>query len=182
MPKVYVWDNLNWGFTHDDERTKIPFALCPKLGCNCRLTKSKESYSRGEYKYSCPKCGNKIVLDKSVEEKGEDFLKVLESKKFENAEFINLDGDLIRVAREAEKDVDYWADVKISKNRKGQTQIMILAGSKKEDDKVQLFLDPKNEKVTFDQNNKHPREVFAKVEATFKNSTVDIKEKSSLRD
>jgi len=53
--------------------------------------------------------------------------------------------------------------------------LMVLAGSKKDKDKAQLFIDPKNEKLTFDQNNDHPSEVFCKVEATFKKSVSEIK-------
>jgi hypothetical protein len=79
------------------------------------------------------------------------------------------------VQREQITDPDYWADIKISKNRKGEVQLMVLAGSKKEKDKAQLFVEPKNERLAFDQNNSHPREVFAVVEATFKSSKQTIK-------
>ena len=51
---------------------------------------------------------------------------------------------------------------------------MVLAGSKKQKDKTQLFLDPSNEKLTFDQNNDHPRKIFAKVIAVFKGSKSGI--------
>ena len=40
--------------------------------------------------------------------------------QYKNSEIINLDGDSIRVSRQQIDDFDYWADVKISKNKKGQ--------------------------------------------------------------
>ncbi|HOG15617.1 MAG TPA: GH32 C-terminal domain-containing protein, partial [Candidatus Absconditabacterales bacterium] len=129
-----------------------------------------------EYKYACAKCGLTTTLNKSIEEKGEDFLNVLYSKNYKDAEIINLDGDLIRVQREGIKDDDYRIDAKISKNKKGELQLMVLAGSKKEEDKTQLFLDPTHERLAFDQNDSHPREVFSKVVAIFKNSTSAIGE------
>jgi hypothetical protein len=172
--KVFFWDGLNWDIEHRAHGIENAFALCPKQKCNCRLIKSKESYSLGEYKYRCIRCDFKITLNKSIEDKGEDFLNVLESLKYKDAEIINIDGELIRVQREEKRDDNYWVDVKISKNKKDELQLMILAGSKKANDKVQLFLEPKNERLSFDQNNDHPREIFAKVIAIFKNSTVEI--------
>jgi len=40
--------------------------------------------------------------------------------------------------------------------------------------KTQLFIEPEKEKMSFDQNNDHPREVFSKVTAIFKKSSSEI--------
>lgn len=172
--RIFVWEGLNWDVERSAHGIEYAFALCPKQKCNCRLIKSKETYSIGEYKYCCIRCDFKITLNKAIEDKAEDFLNVLESLKYKDAEIINIDGELIRVQKEEKRDDDYWVDVKISKNKKEELQLMVLAGSKKAKDKVQLFLDPKNERLSFDQNNEHPREIFAKVIAIFKNSTTEI--------
>lgn len=173
--KIHSWDGLCWDIDDHDFNNLQPFALCPRKGCHCKLTKSKEEYSRGQYKYQCIKCDFKITLNKTTEDKANDFMEILSSQKYKDAEIINIDGDLIRVQREQETDVDYWADVKISKNNKGEVQLMVLAGSKKEKDKTQLFLDPKNQRMTFDQNNDHPAEVFIEVVGIFKDSKTKIK-------
>ncbi|OGY35231.1 MAG: hypothetical protein A3D99_00990 [Candidatus Andersenbacteria bacterium RIFCSPHIGHO2_12_FULL_45_11] len=172
--QLYLWEGLNWDIDYDINGYGTPFALCSKQKCNCRLIKSKEPYSQGEYKYKCIKCDFKITLNKDIADKGTDFINILESLKYKDAEIINIDGDLIRVQREEKKDEDYWIDVKISKNKKDELQLMVLAGSKKGQDKVQLFLDPHNERLSFDQNNHHPKEIFAKVIAIFKNSKTEI--------
>ena len=99
---------------------------------------------------------------------------ILESQKYKDAEIINIDGELVRIQRLQESDNDYWIDAKLSKNKKGEVQLMVLAGSKKSKDKTQLFLDPKNERLAFDQNNEHPTNIFAKVVGTFKNSKSEI--------
>lgn len=52
---------------------------------------------------------------------------------------------------------------------------MVLIGSKKQNDKVQLFADIDNQKLGFDQNNIHPKELLAKVTAEFKESISEIK-------
>jgi len=175
--KLYFWEGLNWDVEYDINGNPEPFALCPKQKCYCRLIKSKESYSVGEYKYCCIKCDFKITLTKAIEDKAVDFLYVMDSLNYKDAEIINIDGELIRVKREKKKDKDIWIDAKISKNKKGESQLMVLAGSKKSKDKTQLFLEPKNERLAFDQNNDHPSRVFAKVVAVFKNSKSEIHSK-----
>ena len=185
-PLLYRFDGLLWRIAgyHDEYGEEPVFkALCPATDCRCKLEKAKnEQYSLGEWKYKCIKCTFKITLNKSVEEKAVDVSRVIEAQQYKNAEIINLDGDSIRVSRQQIDDSDYWADVKISKNRKGEVQLMVLAGSKKEEDKTQLFIEPKNERLSFDQNNLHPREVFAKVEATFKNSKQIVKHHEEMDD
>jgi hypothetical protein len=175
--KLYRWDGLHWNIEYDFNGNPYPYALCPKQRCHCTLIKSKDKYSIGEYKYCCVKCDFKITLNKSIEDKGSDFLRVFDSLKYKDAEIINIDGELIRVQREEKRDEDYWVDVKISKNKKGELQLMVLAGSKKSKDKTQLFLEPKHERLAFDQNNDHPRQIFAKVVGIFKNSTSEIHSK-----
>jgi hypothetical protein len=172
--KIHLWDGLCWDTDWYDINNIEAFALCPRKTCHCRIVKSKDQYSHGEYKYDCIKCDFKITLNKSIEDKATHFLKILESQKYKDAEIINIDGDLVRIQREQVTDNDYWIDAKLSKNTKGDVQLMVLAGSKNEKDKAQLFLDIKNEKLTFDQNNDHPSEVFAVVTGTFKNSETKI--------
>lgn len=176
--KLYLWEGLHWDIDYDingNPYSQIP--LCPKQKCNCKLKKSKETYSIGEYKYCCSRCDFKVTLNKSIEDKASDLLDIIESQKYRDAEIINIDGELIRIQREEVKDSDYWIDVKLSKNRKDEVQLMVLAGHKKNKTKAQIFLDPKAEKMAFDQNNHHPSDVFTKVSATFKKSTSEMKSK-----
>jgi hypothetical protein len=176
--QLYLWEGLHWDIDYDingGPYSQIP--LCPKQKCNCRLRKSKDTYSRGEYKYDCVRCDFKITLNKSIEDKASDLLDIIGSQKYRDAEIINLDGELVKVQREQIIDTDYWVDVKISKNRKEEVQLMVLAGSKKDKNKTQLFIDPQNEKISFDQNNQKPVEVFTKVTAIFKNSVSEISSK-----
>lgn len=179
---LYRFDGLLWTklFFQEHCSTSASYefkALCPVKNCCCKIEKAKnEEFVRGEWKYKCIKCEFKITLNKSLEDKASDVAMVIEAQEYKNAEIINLDGDSIRVSsRQQVDDSDYWADVKLSKNRKGDVQLMVLAGSRKEKDKAQLFIEPNNERLSFDQNNLHPREVFAKVEAVFKSSHSKIK-------
>lgn len=51
---------------------------------------------------------------------------------------------------------------------------MVLLGSRKEKDKSQLFLEIDDQKLSFDQKDKHPKELLAKVVAEFKDSSSEI--------
>lgn len=171
--KIYRFEWLLWDIDYDINWYVIETIwMCP--ACKCKLTKSKEAYSIWEYKYNCAWCDFKITFNKKIEDKWQDFLNVLNAEKYKDAEIVNLDWDLIRVQREWTKDEDYRIDSKISKNKKWQLQLMILAWSKKEADKTQLFIDPINKKLSFDSNDSHPNKVFSKVIAVFKDSHSTI--------
>jgi hypothetical protein len=180
---LYRWEGINWQVCFEfNDPAPYTKARCPVKDCACKLIKSKEKYEIGEFKYECPNCGFKITLHKSIDLLGNDFLLIYESLNYREAEIINLDGELFRITRDKLKDTDYWIDAKLSKNKKGEIQLMVLAGSKKEKDKTQLFIEPSKEKLSFDQNNDHPVKVFSKVVCTFKNSVVEIKSQDNEED
>jgi hypothetical protein len=180
---LYRWNNIKWTVYYDlqGEPYKAE-ARCPVAKCHCKLIKSKDNYVRGEYKHECIKCNFKIILNKSIENMENDFLKVIEAEKYKDAEIINIGDELVRVQRGGNKDEDYWVDVKIAKNKKDELQLMVLAGSRKKEDKVQLFLEPTKERLAFDQNNDHPRQIFTKVIGIFKNSKSEISSKKKPKD
>lgn len=172
--QLFSWKKVLWEHCWSGSRWYVR-PRCPH--CNCELKQSTFGRLLDSYEYQCIDCDFKITLDKDIEEMSTLCVKKIEAEDFKGAEIINIDNELIKVQRKYEKDDDYWVDAKISKNRKGELQLMVMAGSNKESDKAQLFIEPSIEKVSFDQNNKHPREVFTKIEATFKNSKSKINAK-----
>ncbi len=169
--KIYMSGGICWDYEVDING--VPYdviALCPKKNCHGKLIKDiGAKYKHGEWKYKCIVCDCKITLNKSIEEEGKIFLHRLESQKYKDAELIKIDDELIKLTEsELKDDKDYWITAKLSENKRGNKQLMILVGSKREEDKTQLFIDIANEKLSFDQNNIHPKEIFTKVVATFK--------------
>lgn len=175
MQKLYLIYGLNWDVTFSSLGEPLhAVALCPKRKCNCRLASTSENFVMGEWKFKCVKCGNIPVLTKSLENTRDDVLRVVDSYRYSDAEVINIDGERIPVQRQVVRDGDYWVRTSIARNNKDEVQLMVLAGSKKDKNKTQLFLHPENERFAFDQNDSHPREVFASIIATFKNSKVEM--------
>lgn len=173
--QIYRWEGIHWSIEYGGNlRRANAVARCPKQNCNSRL-EEYDDFRGSDYKYRCTYCDYEISLKKSTNVLGQH---LLEKQKYKEADIINLDGELIRIQRVEKKDNAYWIDVKMSKNKKGDLQLMVLAGSKKSKDKAQLFLDPANERLAFDQNNDHPTKIFSKVIAIFKNSSTSINEDS----
>lgn len=171
---IYEWKGLRWRL---DAYTNGFKALCSASKCNCEITYKYSYYSDGfeYYIYQCPKCSHKYTLDRYVNEMSEDLSKVLRSHQFENSEVINIDGELIKIGEShKEEDEDYWVRVKLSRNKKDQLQLMVLIGEKGEEEKVQLFIEPATERLSYDQKNMHPSELLSRVVATFKESKTTI--------
>ncbi|KKR06249.1 MAG: hypothetical protein UT34_C0001G0289 [candidate division WS6 bacterium GW2011_GWF2_39_15] len=164
--KLYKWRGLLWQIIDDDWAV----ARCMKDNCDVRWENEDDVYDN--VYTTCPKCGNKVELEGERREIIEDIIKIINSDKFKGADIVNLDDEYITVTQSKKEDDDYWVRASISENRKGETQLMVLAGSRKSKNKTQLFIDPQNERVSFDQNNDHPREVFSKVNAIFKKSST----------
>ena len=176
QPQLHRWKDLLWEIRKFDQDYPWIIARCPSKKCACELQESKIENSQ-KYRLYCVNCGYEIELNTSIDNLVKDFMLVYESASYQDAEIINLDGELVRLTREKIKDPDYWIDAKLSKNKKGEIQLMVLAGSKKEKDKAQLFIEPNKEKLGFDQNNDHPNKIFSKVVCTFKNSVAEMKSK-----
>lgn len=170
----YMWLLRELG--RDELSYAIGIAICPK--CKCKLQEETIGWASriDSYKYYCLNCDFVQNFKESIHDNWRKFLIVRKAEEYKDVEIVNLDWDLVRIQREWIKDEDYRIDAKITKNKKDQLQLMVMAWSKNTKDKVQLFLDPTNEKLSFDQNDSHPKEIFAKVTATFKDSKTSMTE------
>lgn len=172
--KLYKWEGVFWSIEGVTNRGPIVRARCPNDRCELNMNPKYRT------SLSCPKCDFKITLDKSYYKKQDDAAKIMNADYFKDAEIINIDGEMMKLNKDSTDDPDYWVKSKISRNKNGVKQLMVLAGSKKEEDYIQLFLDIDNEKLSFDQNNKHPKELLTKVTAEFKESKskMELKEEA----
>lgn len=138
------------------------------LKCHCILKKVEEK------KYQCLRCNNKeYTLDREYNDYIADLNLIVSSYDYEGIEVLNLDNELTPIIpKERDESDDYWVEVKLTKDKSENVSAVVYFGSKKENDKAQMFVDVKNERLGFDQNNLHPNHVLAKVEATFKNSST----------
>jgi len=104
------------------------------------------------------------------------------SKRYQEAEYFDIDGYLTPASKEAQaktKSGEYFVKAQIKSSEKKGDQVVIYAGKKGQKDKSQIFVDPKHGKLTFDQNNINPRDIFTRIEAKFRDgSTVTMDTKN----
>lgn len=137
------------------------------LKCHCILKKVEEK------KYHCLNCKKDCLLGKEYTDYIQDLQLIMSAYDYEGIEVLNLDNELTPIIpKERDESDDYWVEVKLTKDKSENVSAVVYFGSKKENDKAQMFVDVKNERLGFDQNNLHPNHVLAKVEATFKNSST----------
>lgn len=135
--------------------------------CHCILKKLEEK------RYHCLNCKNDYLLDKEYNDYIQDLQLIMSAHDYEGGEVLNLDNELIPILpKQRGENEGYWVEVKLTKDKSENVSAVVYFGNKKENDKAQMFVDVKNERLGFDQNNLHPNHVLAKVEATFKNSST----------
>lgn len=92
---------------------------------------------------------------------------------------INLDDEAIPLATKRidnEKVNPFWIEAKLVESKIGK-RIVIYAGDKNRKNKTQVFIEPDIKRVSFDQKDHHPMDVFCKVEATFEEGIKASEEK-----
>ena len=115
-----------------------------------------------------------IVLDRTPGEIREYIRRKIESKKYQEAKYFDIDGYLVPASKEAKvktESGDYFVTTQVMNSEKKGEQIVIYAGKKGAKYKSQIFIDPKHGKITFDQNDINPKDVFIKIEATFRDGS-----------
>jgi hypothetical protein len=122
----------------------------------------------------CPEGPHTIVLDRTPREVKEYIRRKIESKKYQEAKYFDIDGYLIPASKEAKvktKSGEYFVTTQVMNSEKKGEQIVIYAGKKGTKGKAQIFIDPTHGKITFDQNDINPKDIFVKIEATFRDGS-----------
>jgi len=172
MFEKIIIDGVHWYIS--SSRQVQP--LCPIH--NLRLT--KDTSRRRIIIYSdillCADCPDKnYPLPRMYDKQIQYVLDKFDSKSFKNMKIINLDDEAIPLAETKlpSKDEKYFITALLTKSKVG-LRLIIYAGEKGSSEKSQIFIEPEIKRLSFDQKNLHPTDVFAKVEATFKDGTKHI--------
>ena len=119
----------------------------------------------------CLEGPHRIFLDKTPSAIRKLLSRRLDSKKYQEAEIFDIDGYLVPASKEKQlktKGSEYAITAQVKKSDKKGEQIVIYVGKKGIQGKSQIFVDPKYGKLTFDQNDINPKDIFVKLEATFR--------------
>jgi len=153
-----------------------PYAYCPKhrmrldIGdASGRPMSQDTAVISGHSWLMCPTDSEQFpVPNNSFHVLQRRFQAALESANLKDADIVDIDGYQVPIAKATPptKDSEYWAEVRINNTKRGK-QLVVYAGKRGANDKTQIFVDPENDKISFDQNNMHPNEVFTKITAEF---------------
>ena len=122
----------------------------------------------------CLEGPHKIFLDKTPSAIRKLLSRRLDSKKYQEAEIFDIDGYLVPASKEKQlkaRGSEYAITAQVKKSDKKGEQIVIYVGKKGIQGKSQIFVDPKYGKLTFDQNDISPKDIFVKLEATFRDGS-----------
>ena len=171
--KLHLWSNLLWV-----NKAFGPIAYCPEHRIELEVATSwghktqsiASGYNNGVHNFVCPideKTYPIFMNDIALMQRR--FLSTLESLSLKDAEIVSIDGYQIPIAKSlpSEKDGEYWVEARINDTKKGK-QLVVYAGKRGEKDKSQIFIDTENDKISFDQNNIHPSDVFVRLTGDFK--------------
>ncbi len=145
--------------------------LCPKhhLRLSLAVNNPNSCYLK------CAECNESYPFKREFNAQKRYILDKLDSKIFKNMKFINLDDEAIPLAevRLASKDNKYFTTGLLTESKVG-LRLVLYAGERGSSEKTQIFIEPEIKRLAFDQKNLHPTDIFAKVEATFKDGTKHI--------
>ncbi len=180
-------DNIKWWIETTSSQQRSPVPLCPDHDLRLAAVPPRVVLSRGAYgrtyvgrgpaadavELKCAEGPHNLSLPRKYGEEQRYVLDRLDAKRFRSMKTLNLDDEAIPIAKTKAElpESKYFVTAQLMESKRG-LQLVIYAGEKgSSDGKAQLFVEPEVRRVSFDQRDLHPADVFTKVEVTFKDGT-----------
>jgi hypothetical protein len=178
---LIILDGVKWWDTVSTVNTRLIVPLCLQHDLRMQPVILYSSYYQGgrtqqrakssdeSVELRCEEdAGHVLRLPRKYDTQKQYVMNKIDAQAFSKMPVLNLDDSAVPVAKEdiKEKNNPYWVRSKITESKAG-TRLIIWAGNRDAKNKTQLFVEPEIKKLSFDQNDDHPLEVFAKVEVTF---------------
>ena len=172
--ELYRLDGVLW------DRSTKPNPYCPKH----KLEMDPYTYDEGdpsEYKYDhlrCEECSDDYIIPRDITEEQKYVGRKLKSRELKDIKVLNLDDEAVPIAESKviSKDKKYFVKAILTESKVGR-RLVVYAGERGKQNKTQIFVEPSIKRLAFDQKDLHPLEIFAKLEATFKNGDTSSMKK-----
>lgn len=178
--QVIMVDGIKWWVTHPTSGPRSITPICPKHNLRMKsVAPRKYLYGRSTIGYpkegkilDCAEGPHKFPLKRTYEDEKQYVLDRIDSIVFRNMKILNLDDEAVPISKErlTSKNKKYFVTGQLMESKRG-LQLVLYAGEKGKSEKTQIFVEPSIKKLSFDQNNLHPSEVFTKIEAIFRDGT-----------
>ena len=187
MDNQYITiDKIKWWVSTGMNGVRYSQPLCPIH--DLRLRPIKDLYSR-DYNYmsnshslKCEDCGKLHIIPRKLSSEQQYVIDKVDAKVFKSMKFINLDNEAIPIAedKKSSKDGKYFVTALLTESKTGK-RLVVYAGERGKKEKTQIFVEPEIKRLSFDQKDLHPTEVFTKLEATFSDGVKHTLEKKEKR-
>lgn len=179
--RLYRIDNIYWMIDEYDN-TAIP--VCPKDYIKLTSVGVDDFFAdKMSYGLKCEECGTVYNFNRTIYDEKEyvvEKLRALERKKYE---IIDIDGIQTPVTKKVKINSSnkFFCTAQIRSSKRGP-QVVIYAGEKGSKKKSQIFISGEERRLSFDQNDMNPTEVFSKITAEFYDGTKHTIEKGQVND
>lgn len=146
----FLVDGIRWVIGQHPPKA-IP--LCPKDFIE--LNPIPEFFPEKELR--CEECGITYITPRNFDKEGKYILNKINSNP-------------IAEDKKSSSDGKFFVTSRIMKSRVG-LRLVVYAGEKGKKEKTQIFVEPEIRRLSFDQKDLHPTDVFTELEATFSDGT-----------
>lgn len=179
--QIFRIDGIKW-WVSNATHPRLPVPLCPDH--NLRMTPyAQYNYDRGgdAYNLQCAEGPHVIRIPRKFRDEKRYVLDSIDARIFKEMEFVDIDGELTPIIKKrvTSEDEKYFVEIRMKESKKG-LQVVVYAGEKEKGkkEKTQIFIDPKHKRLSFDQKDLHPNDIFLELKATFDDGSVHTMKKS----
>jgi hypothetical protein len=155
-------------------KTWVYEPLCPIHHLPLKMIFNGDDTCRTE----CPEDGERYDFSRRWNEEISYIAGRVRAKDLKKIKYINLDDEAVPIAEDKAKSEDekFFVTARIMESKVGQ-RLVIYAGERGRAEKTQIFVEPEIKRLSFDQKDLNPADVFLKVEAEFADGTKHLIEK-----
>lgn len=171
--QTYRIDGVLWWVWQDNTNVRHVQPICPHH--KLRMYPARHSHMNYDFqavRLKCEECAEFYNLSRNYSKEEIYVLDKIDAKIFKGMKVFNIDDEAVPLTEEKLKSVDskYFVTSLLTKSKTG-LRLVVYAGKKGSGSKTQIFVEPEIKRLSFDQKDLHPTEVFTKLEATFSDGT-----------
>jgi len=171
--QTYRIDGVLWWIWQDNTNIRRVQPICPRH--KLRMYPSLHSYMKYSFqaiRLKCEECKDFYNLPRSYSKEEQYVLDKIDAKIFKGMKVLNIDDEAIPLAKEKiiSKDSKHFVISLLTESKTG-LRLVVYAGEKGKNVKTQIFVEPEIKRLSFDQKDLHPTDIFTKLEASFINGT-----------
>lgn len=172
--KLLVIDGVAWQVEASISGGYYARPICP--------SDRMELDSDGDYyaeSLECPDCEKKYKIPRNLSREKSYVIEKYKASLRQDWDLVDIDGTLTPVTKKEKKSKDgYFCTSQVRDSKRGP-QVVIYAGKKGQKGKSQIFVTPEERRLSFDQNDINPVDVFTRITAEFRDGTRHILEGGS---